>query len=77
MKLVQIAVGITLVLCGFGIMGFAATLATQLLDWIMIVFTVGIFAVGAMAFFGGVDVLRGGSIKDIFREIFETIARLK
>ena len=54
----------------------AATLITQLGNLVMVMFTIGVFAIGLMTVFGGIDIVKGGSVKDFFLELFDVIARL-
>ena len=75
-RLVTRTLGAVTIVAGIAVMIFAATLITQLGNLVMVMFTIGVFAIGLMTVFGGIDIVKGGSVKDFFFELFDVIARL-
>lgn len=73
MKLLKLILGVLLILGGVGLMVFATVLFLQLQDWTMKTFTVGLFALGSMPVFGGIEIIRGGSIRVFLRDLIDAV----
>jgi len=74
-KLSRALIATTFIITGAGLAFFAVSLIYQIADWIMITLCLVFFAIGVMTVFSGIQIARGGDIRQILGELLRRIGR--